>query len=203
MAQTPGGTTPAQESICDPLKADGVTQALYGLCVAYCEAQDISSESVPLTEEEIQALFDARGPARRILEKYNQRKGPTDPEMPCVVPKESECPCYTPEEIMAIDGFNDTNSVPAGYTQCYITPWVSVLATEECGRYGECATADWRTHAQAYITADQHDNSYYACEFLRLDDAIGDYDLRLIPNLSEDQLHACVALAANAPVCNQ
>ena len=39
-AGTPDGQTPAVESVCDPLKADGVTHGLYGLCIAFCEAQD-------------------------------------------------------------------------------------------------------------------------------------------------------------------
>ena len=41
-AQTPDGETPAEEQVCDPLRADGVTKGLYGLCVAFCEAHDIA-----------------------------------------------------------------------------------------------------------------------------------------------------------------
>ena len=35
LAQTADGETPAQEPVCDELNG-----ALYGLCVAYCEAMD-------------------------------------------------------------------------------------------------------------------------------------------------------------------
>ena len=42
-AQTPDGQTPAGESVCDALQAEGVTRGLYGLCVAFCEAQDWES----------------------------------------------------------------------------------------------------------------------------------------------------------------
>jgi len=35
-AKTPDGQTPAEETICDQYNG-----ALYGLCVAYCEAQDL------------------------------------------------------------------------------------------------------------------------------------------------------------------
>jgi len=37
MAQTPDGETPAEEKACEKYKGEG---ARYGLCVAYCEAQD-------------------------------------------------------------------------------------------------------------------------------------------------------------------
>ena len=40
MAETPDGTTPANETVCDGLKTNA-TPGLYGLCVAYCEAQDL------------------------------------------------------------------------------------------------------------------------------------------------------------------
>lgn len=38
FAQTPDGETPANEGVCDELI--GLTPGLYGLCVAFCEAQD-------------------------------------------------------------------------------------------------------------------------------------------------------------------
>lgn len=37
FAHTPDGETPAEETACDKYKGEG---ARYGLCVAYCEAQD-------------------------------------------------------------------------------------------------------------------------------------------------------------------
>ena len=39
LAKTPDGSTPATETICDQYKDD--IPGLYGLCVAYCEAQDL------------------------------------------------------------------------------------------------------------------------------------------------------------------
>jgi len=39
-AQTPDAQTPAEEEACDKYKDEG---ARYGLCVAYCEAQDCES----------------------------------------------------------------------------------------------------------------------------------------------------------------
>jgi hypothetical protein len=59
LAQTPDGETPAEEAVCDPLQADGVTKGLYGLCVAFCEAQDHADILEPMTEEEYMALESA------------------------------------------------------------------------------------------------------------------------------------------------
>jgi hypothetical protein len=103
LAQTPDGETPAEETVCDPLKADGVTKGLYGLCVAFCEAQDIVGLSDPITEEELKALLDAT-PSGRILSNYNKKKQENDPNMPCVKVEEP-CPCWSGAELAAIDGY--------------------------------------------------------------------------------------------------
>ena len=55
MAQTPDGETPANEGVCDVLI--GATPGLYGLCNAYCEAQDLDS-------------FDKEPPRTKILANY-------------------------------------------------------------------------------------------------------------------------------------
>lgn len=88
VAQTPDGETPANEGVCNVLQAPGVSPGLYGLCVAYCEAQDLDS-------------FDKEPPNTKILDNYNKRKLASDPAMPCVkVP----CPCWTAEEMTSISG---------------------------------------------------------------------------------------------------
>lgn len=86
MAQTPDGETPANEGVCDVLQAPGVSPGLYGLCVAYCEAQDLDS-------------IDKEPPNTKILGNYNKRKQASDPAMPCVkVP----CPCWTEADMASI-----------------------------------------------------------------------------------------------------
>ena len=40
LAQTPDGETPSMEGVCDSLF--DASPGLYGLCVAYCEAQDLN-----------------------------------------------------------------------------------------------------------------------------------------------------------------
>lgn len=86
IASTPDGETPANEGVCDGLKADGITPSLYGLCVAYCEAQDLDT-------------FDKEPPSTKILDNYNKRKATTDPDMPCI---QVPCPCWSDAELGSI-----------------------------------------------------------------------------------------------------
>ncbi len=88
MAVTPDGETPANEGVCNGLQASGITPGLYGLCVAYCEAQDLDT-------------FDKEPPSTKILGNYNKRKQASDPAMPCVKPV---CPCWTTAEMASISG---------------------------------------------------------------------------------------------------
>lgn len=91
-ASTPDGSTPANEGVCDVLR--GGTPGLYGLCVAYCEAQDLD------------LVGDKETPNNKILGNYRKKMQAGDPDMPCVkVP----CPCWTDAELAAI-----TNSSSAG-----------------------------------------------------------------------------------------
>jgi len=85
IASTPDGETPANEGVCDPLKADGITKGLYGLCVAYCEAQDLDT-------------VDKEPPSTKILENYNKKKAAGDPAMPCI---QIACPCWSDAELAA------------------------------------------------------------------------------------------------------
>jgi hypothetical protein len=104
VASTPDGSTPAEETVCDPLMDEVVTPGLYGLCLAFCEAQDIASEDMALTDDEILALLNDV-PSGSILQTYNQLRKESDPEMPCIVraPEPSSCPCWTAEELAEID----------------------------------------------------------------------------------------------------
>lgn len=95
-AQTPDGTTPANEGICDGLQTDGVTSGLYGLCVAYCEALDSPDPGVGPGELSAQC----RAPSPTVLEAHNKKKTDADLEMPCV--QQPACPCWSAAEIGAI-----------------------------------------------------------------------------------------------------
>jgi len=95
---TPDGVTPAHEMVCDPLKADGTTKGLYGLCVAYCEATDSPDDLS--TEEKIASLPTQ---SRRILGNYNKKRAVTDPQMPCATFfAASNCPAWTAAQLAAI-----------------------------------------------------------------------------------------------------
>jgi hypothetical protein len=89
---TPDGETPANEGVCNGLQ--GGTPGLYGLCVAYCEAQDLDS-------------FDKQPPRTKILDNYNKKKIAGDPDMPCI---QTPCPCWSDEELAS---FTDDGSVAA------------------------------------------------------------------------------------------
>ena len=97
QAQTYDGVTPAEETVCGELMADGVTKGLYGLCVAYCEAQDTTYEEMD-TES---------NPDDQILAVYNKRKKETDPPMPCTVPLDNECPVFDQAFVDMLDGYSD------------------------------------------------------------------------------------------------
>ncbi|MDE1464323.1 hypothetical protein [Spartinivicinus poritis] len=79
-AKTPDGMTPAEETVCDVLI--DATPGLFGLCNAYCEAQDLGPDSNKNSMEQ-------------LLSNYNKKKTENDPDMPClaVVEPEPECPC--------------------------------------------------------------------------------------------------------------
>jgi hypothetical protein len=102
FAQTADGVTPAEETVCDPLNEAGVTKGLYGLCVAFCEAQDLGDENGAITEAELGAL-DGTAPSGKILLSYNRKMQELDPPMPCLIVQEP-CPCFSAEELESIDG---------------------------------------------------------------------------------------------------
>jgi hypothetical protein len=94
MALTPDGETPAIEDVCDQLI--GGTPGLYGLCVAYCEAQDCDSEAARSGQ------CTRTPPNEVVLRNYNRKMQPGDPAMPCLAPPTSACPCWTEAEVETI-----------------------------------------------------------------------------------------------------
>ena len=102
VAQTSDGQTPAEETVCDLLRADGVSKGLYGLCVAFCEAHDLAEFATPITLAELASL-ESHAPAGRILANYNKKKQATDPAMPCIRVGEP-CPCWSSAELNEING---------------------------------------------------------------------------------------------------
>lgn len=110
---TPDEETPANEGVCDGLKADGITKGLYGLCVAFCEAQDCEA-TVDTATGEVTLDGDCRPSNPKLLEAYNKRKTDSDPLMPCVNVAQDECPCWTELELDAL--------APSTILDCGATP---------------------------------------------------------------------------------
>lgn len=168
MAQTTDGTTPANEGVCDGLKADSITKGLYGLCVAFCEAQDITSIDEPITEEELAALESA-APSGRILANYNKKKTETDPPMPCIRVA-NPCPCWTEAELTEIDsvmwdGSSSQSTLPyePNGTRCAD---VNNGSNENILAYEISRGSPNRyTHAEAFESFLQPNNS--RCRFIR------------------------------------
>lgn len=95
VASTPDGVTPANEGVCDSLQGTA-SPGLYGLCVAYCEAQDLDD-------------FDKEPPNSKILANYRKKMKAGDPDMPCIkVP----CPCWSDAELGAISADNMAAACP-------------------------------------------------------------------------------------------
>jgi hypothetical protein len=99
VAQTADGVTPADEIVCNPLKDEGITKGLYGLCIAYCTAQDL--DEFPKENALMEEL-----PGERLLAAYERKRGPNDPDMPCLV-KAVECPCFHHAVCVATAGVGD------------------------------------------------------------------------------------------------
>ena len=89
--------------VCDGLQS--ATAGLYGLCLAFCEAQNCAPD---ITQPD--PFAGCTPSSERILELYNQLKTPNDPDMPCVE-QESVCPCFSASDLEAI---------PTPYVQCLI-----------------------------------------------------------------------------------
>lgn len=123
LAQTPDDEPPALEGICDGLQ--GLTPGLYGLCVAYCEAQDADFLS---PGDDPSAM---NPPHRNILQNYNKLKTEADPSMPCVQ-QPDDCPCWTEEQLLTVlpPGTNpDANFENA----CENSPVVTAIENVENG----------------------------------------------------------------------
>ena len=133
IASTPDGETPANEGVCDVLKVDGITKGLYGLCVAYCEAQDLDQ-------------FDKEPPSIKILQNYNKKKQASDPGMPCVA---TGCPCWTDAQLAAItsDNLGSCSRLPVSMTD----PTVASIQLVDNTTDSRFAFADVRRPRCAYV----------------------------------------------------
>lgn len=157
-AQTPDRVTPANEGVCEGLKAAGVTSGLYGLCVSYCEALDCPDPSVG--PKKLSAQCRAQSPT--ILEAYKQRKTAADPAMPCVKPP--GCPCWSAAEIAPI-GLTYTPNEVANFPNSF--PSYSTFALVE----NRTATNEFPYGAYQLVQIDFSDVN--VCRYFNADFAPG------------------------------
>jgi len=191
FAQTPGDQTPAAEAACNPLKADGVTPGLYGLCVAFCKAK-------------YQAGASSRS-LDRILTNYEKLQKDTelDIDMPClsdVVPTAQPpvavvqaCPCWTAAEADAIDGVLSDGSTAFGWPAPTNSP--SVCSTDPMNLYlSETGTVNFAMERTYIRTVEQ--STINRCEYQTIrNGVVVDYPLLSVEQgtLTPEQLAACKA----------
>ena len=113
LAKTSDGMTPAEESVCDILKEEGVSKGLYGLCVSYCEAIDGPAEIIQGAE-----LDKLKPPEPLLLAIYQKKMREGDPEMPCVN-YVGACPVWTQEELDRIGTLGGTKLLDYEYSGVY------------------------------------------------------------------------------------
>lgn len=92
-------TTGLNSGVCDELKDSSL--GLRMMCVAFCELQSCSPDYS--LDNPFQNCSRS---SKWILARYEKRRGPGDPDMPCVKQPEvvAECPCWTREELAGFRG---------------------------------------------------------------------------------------------------
>jgi len=175
VAQTSDDITPAEENICDFLKADGTIKGLYGLCVAYCEAHDGPADIVDLTEEEAKKLDPA---SFTLFDLYERKRGVDGPELPCVN-YEGPCPIWTQEELDRIgtlggSNLGDSENSSGSDENYFDLEWdigfihyAQVIRSGDyyLGRYGSQGTGYPDDLRMMELTADE----YYSCKQALID----------------------------------
>jgi hypothetical protein len=90
-----GLAAPPHDGACADLK--GGTPGLFGLCVAFCKAQGLGDAG------DIQSNQTAMD----LLANYERKRGPDDPDMPCIAeppdepPPQVNCSCWSAEDLTA------------------------------------------------------------------------------------------------------
>jgi hypothetical protein len=151
VAQTPDGETPANEGVCDVLI--GATPGLYGLCNAYCEAQDLDT-------------FEKNPPNEKILANYRKKMNAGDPDMPCI---QVPCPCWSQEEIDSITADGTAAVCPSAANKIQIiddAPKLKFAEADQNANQERCRYIDLNaappTIRSFNVTADEAASCYAA-----------------------------------------
>lgn len=102
LAKTPDGQPPSEETVCDVLREPGITPGLFGLCNAYCEAQDCH----------LYSEADRPRSCERLLHNYNRKKTDSDPDMPCA---DAICPCLAGVDLEDLEGETECDGNTASF----------------------------------------------------------------------------------------
>ena len=204
----PGKGVQAQNvAACNVLK--GTTRGLHGLCVAYCAHRDLSQ--VDLNDS---ASIKAASPSISILRKYNERRRPADPAMPCFKNTEppteppddppddplpaSNCPCWTAEELAAIDGNLIPSANQSSAVQC-TTKSDSATHTSEQAVEGYMLVFEPSQEGLAFAVVDDDQfEPYYSCQYTRK--AGTDPDETLEPQVILFSIERADAVACQAEI---
>jgi hypothetical protein len=170
VAQTSDTETPAQETICDPLI--DATPGLYGLCVAFCEAQDCDEESF--------VSGQCKPPNPVILNNYDRKKQPEDPEMPCL-PMATPCPCFTDDDLRALE-----------VARCFDTQKATYRVTSIGGSNTECRLGNLGGDQALVVSSGEFGG--LGCHLLNFSDSCDVTDYIRTQDLFEDEENACVDL---------
>jgi hypothetical protein len=161
VALASSGAYAQNQGVCEVLH--GTTKGLYGLCVAFCEAQDCT----PIIDETGALTFpkNCRPSSTKTLAKYRARQQPGDPDMPCIV---GPCPCWTEDEIdLVADGDLRFCQDAPTLTILQGEDAVAVLSTELAAAVINDSTTNctyWeRTPAEIYRYQAVDEDQYAAC----------------------------------------
>ena len=83
---------PSVEEVCEVVKYG--TPGLYGLCIAFCEAQDCEPN---LNADD--PWENCPPGSERVLANYRRKMESGDPDMPCL---QAPCPCWTEDELATL-----------------------------------------------------------------------------------------------------
>jgi len=185
FAKGPSGQTPATEQVCDGLKAEGVTKGLYGLCVAFCEAQHYAAESPTKQSQE------------KILDNYNKKRQANDPTMPCLPvaapASRPSCPCWSAAEAGAIDGVLSDGSTATGWSALSSAP--SACSKDPLTYIQETGTVNSQSEVALIEAIDSPQYPKHMCVYAkRLNGTLSIFSLSVEDgNLTAEQLADCKA----------
>jgi len=151
------GVAAAQSHPCEGLQ--GATPGLYGLCLAFHNVEPCVPD--PLAEDAFGGCEPKDG---RLLEAYNNLKGPDDPRMPETA---EVCPCFTAAQLEA--GLDPEWDNLACWTDC---PWaggaIGNWAPSVTAAYhnNEAGQTDWLGYAEALLVGNAGRNESYACWYI-------------------------------------